>query len=179
MTTEAQPDLDRSAALERATDAAIDAESGAPVKESQATSIVRLATAAGVELWHTPAGEGYISVPVAHHFEHYPLTSRACRDYLTRLYYQNARKAPNAAALQDAIATISGMARFDGPQHEVHVRVAALESRIYLDLCDPEWRVVQVGEDGWAVVTNPPVRFRRPRGVAPLPLPESSSIPER
>jgi hypothetical protein len=171
MTAEAQPDLGDSAALERATDAAIDAERGAPGKESQATSIVRLAAAAGVELWHTPAGEGYISVPVAHHLEHYPLTGRACRDYLTRLYYRDVRRAPNAAALQDAIATLSGMARFDGPQHEVYVRVAAWESRIYLDLCDPEWRVVQIGEDGWAVVTDPPVRFRRPQGVVALPVP--------
>jgi hypothetical protein len=46
------------------------------------------------------------------------------------------------------------------------------ERRAYLDLADEHWRVVDVGPDGWRVVECPPVRFRRPAGMLPLPLPE-------
>ena len=99
---------------------------------------------------------------MAGHLEHYPLNSRGTREYLSRLYYLDAGKAPRSSALQDALVTLSGLARFEGAEHEVHVRVAAKDGHVYLDLCDPEWRAVEIGENGWRVITNPPVRFRRP-----------------
>src|SRR4029077_12003263 len=44
--------------------------------------------------------------------------------------------------------------------------------RVYLDLCDPDWRAVEIGPDGWRIIANPPIRFRRTAGMLPLPLPE-------
>ena len=41
----------------------------------------------------------------------------------------------------------------------------------YLDLADPAWRAVEVDARGWRVVENPPVRFRRPKGLLALPEP--------
>ncbi len=147
------------------------AEIGQRKRESQATAILRLALAAGAELWHIPTSDPYITIAVAGHHEHYPLASRATRDYLTRLYYLDSAKAPNAAAMQAAIATLSGMARFDGAKHDVHVRVAGRDGFIYLDLCDPQWRVVEITSTGWRIINDPPVRFQRRRGMLPLPVP--------
>jgi hypothetical protein len=119
-------------------------------QESQATAIVRLVTDADAELWHTPAGDGYFTISVNGHREHHALNSRGCRDYLTRLFYVEKGKVPGASAMQDAIATLNGMARFDGDQHDVHVRVAGDErdedERLFLDLCDSEWRIVEIVE---------------------------------
>lgn len=138
---------------------------------SQATRLVDLTLAAGVELFHTAAGESYITVQVNGHREHHPLSSRGARDYLNRLFYAEQRKALSATALQAGIATLGGIAQFDGPEHDVHVRVAGHGDRIYLDLCDPNWRAVEITSDGWRVISDPPVRFRRPRGVLALPEP--------
>ncbi len=147
-------------------------ETKVPGKESQATAIVRLAMEAKVELWHTPAGDGYITIAADGHREHHPLNSRGTRDYLTRLYYVDSGKAPNSTALQSAIATLSGIARFDGDEHDVHVRVAAGNNgAVYLDLVDSEWRVVKVTSTGWSIISDPPVRFRRTRGMLSLPVP--------
>jgi hypothetical protein len=44
--------------------------------------------------------------------------------------------------------------------------------RIYLDLADEHWHAVEIGPDGWRVNGCPPVRFRRPAGMLPLPVPE-------
>src|SRR5262249_41302546 len=43
---------------------------------------------------------------------------------------------------------------------------------IYLDLADEHWRAVDIGPDGWRVIGCPPVRFRRPAGMLPLPVPQ-------
>ena len=141
-------------------------------RESQATAMVRLAREAGIDLWHTPAGDAYITIALSdHHREHHPTASRGTRDYLTRIFYEDSGKAPNTTALQAAIGTLTSIARFDGEQHEAHVRVAGDGDRVYLDLCDAAWRAVEVTPTGWTVITNPPVRFRRSRGMLSLPVP--------
>jgi len=112
------------------------AQSGAG-HDSQATKIIRLAIEARCEFWHTPAAGGYLTLMIEGHHEHHPLTSRAARDYLSRLFYADTGRAPNGSALQDALATISGISRFDGPEHPVFVRVGGHAGRIYLDLADP------------------------------------------
>ena len=147
------------------------AEIGGRKRESQATAIVRLALESGVELWHTPTGDSCVTVAVSGHHEHYPLSSRPTRDYLTRLYYLDSARAPNATAMQAAIATLSGMARYDGSEHDVHIRVADRDGVIYFDLCDSQWRAVEITSAGWRVITNPPVRFQRRRGMLPVPAP--------
>jgi hypothetical protein len=66
---------------------------------------------------------------------------------------------------------IQSCARFDGPECTVHIRVAELNGRFYLDLGDAAWRAVEIDAIGWRLVQNPPVRFRRPTGMQPLPVP--------
>jgi hypothetical protein len=63
-------------------------------------------------------------------------------------------------------------AQFDGPERTVHIRTAEHGGRIYLDLADEHWRAVQIGADAWRMIESPPVRFRRPAGMLPLPPPE-------
>ena len=56
--------------------------------------------------------------------------------------------------------------------HEVHVRVAREGDTVYIDLADETWRAVEITAQGWRVVERPPVRFRRPVGLLPLPGPK-------
>ena len=67
---------------------------------------------------------------------------------------------------------LEARAQFDAPERSVHIRVAEHAGRIYLDLADDHWRAVEIGPDGWRVNGSPPVRFRRPAGMLPLPVPE-------
>ena len=130
-----------------------------------------LATESGADLWHTPAGNGCITFAVNGHREHHPLASRATRDHLTRIFYFDSRTAPNATAMQAAIGTLSGIARFEGGEHDLHIRVAGHRGCIYLDLADRQWTAVEISANGWRLIREPPVRFRRTRGMLPLPVP--------
>ena len=55
----------------------------------------------------------------------------------------------------------------------MHLRIAEHDGTIYLDLGDPEWRAVEIDANGWRVICDPPVRFRRHAGMAALPVPQS------
>jgi hypothetical protein len=54
----------------------------------------------------------------------------------------------------------------------VFVRVAGLDSRLYLDLADEHWQAVEIDSNGWRLIAAPPVRFRRRGGMHPLSIPE-------
>lgn len=141
-------------------------------RPSQATRIVDLALAERIELWHTPTDEPHITISTAGHREHHALVSRAVRDWLARLHHTHTQRTPGSQAIADALVTLGGMARYDGAAHTVHVRIAKHANAVYLDLGDASWGAVEVTVDGWRLVTDPPVRFRRGRALLALPAPE-------
>lgn len=73
--------------------------------------------------------------------------------------------------MTDAFGVIAAQAIYDGPEHEVYVRIAAVDGEVLLDLADEKWRAVRITKNGWELVNEPPVRFIRRRGLLPLPIP--------
>ncbi len=125
----------------------------------------------GAELFHTSDGDTYATIPVNGHRETWALKSRGFRDWLSKRYYESEGTIPNSQATQDTLNTLQGIARHDGPEMEVHTRLAAKDGCIWLDLCDGEWRVVKISAEGWEFVSEAPIRFRRTKGMRALPLP--------
>lgn len=138
---------------------------------SQATKLVQLALGDGVELWHSPSGDAYVTFPVDQHREHHRLSSHSSRDWLARRHHVATGAAPGAQALGDALNVLGGIARYDGADHATAVRVGGGREAVYLDLGDSSWRAVEMTSAGWAIVTGPPVRFIRSRGALALPEP--------
>jgi hypothetical protein len=137
-----------------------------------AALLVKLAGNAGVQLWHTPDRDGFATIPLDGRSENWKLRSTGFRLWLAREFHKYVGKPAGSQALQDAVAALEGKAIFEGEQHPVHVRLAEHGGRIYLDLADKDWRVIEVDADGWRVHTKPPVKFRRTRGMLPLPEPQ-------
>jgi hypothetical protein len=139
-------------------------------KEPQAEILIRLAETSA-ELFRDSEGIGYADVRIGGHRETWRVGSRGFRLWLTQRYYRARGGAPNATAMQAALNVIAARAQFDGVERAVYVRVAGAGDRLYLDLCDPTWRAVEIDAAGWRVIVEPPVRFRRARGMLPLPAP--------
>ena len=140
-------------------------------RPTHAQLLVRCAV--GVEFFHTPAGETYATIPVGGHRETHLVKSRGFKRWLVRGYYEQYDRPPGAQALQDALGLLEARAQFDGPEREVYVRVAGSGAggAIYVDLANERWEAVEITAAGWRVISDPPVRFRRPRGMLPLPTP--------
>jgi hypothetical protein len=138
---------------------------------SQATLLVALAMGAGAELFHSPEGDAYATIDVEGHRETWPLKVRGFRRWLARLFYEEEDKAPGSQAIQDALGVLEGKALYDGPESPVYTRLAAVNGTIYLDLGNAQWQAVEITASGWQVVDTPPVKFRRAKGLLPLPEP--------
>ena len=142
--------------------------------DSVGTALVKLALDSGVELWHDPERNPWATLRVNGHAEHHPLKTKTVKRYLAHLYYSENESAPHAQGVQDALNTLEAKAVFEGPEHPVFVRLAELNGAVYLDLANEGWQVVKVTPQGWGLAEADAVsvRFRRPRGMSPLPTPE-------
>jgi hypothetical protein len=138
-------------------------------KETVAEALVRLAGQA--ELFHDDNGETFISAMVKGHRETWPLKSRGSREYLAYQFHSETDGVPGGQALQDALSVLHGRALYGGVEKKTHVRIAHVGDKTYLDLADEERRIIEIRAGGWSYVTDPPVRFRRPKGMRPLPTP--------
>ena len=130
--------------------------------------------AEAIELFHDADGRAYATIPIGDHRETWPLHSKGFRQWMARRYHEQHGKTPEFARRStDATQVLAGKAIFDGPEHQVHLRMAEHEGVIYLDLCNDCWEAIAIDSDGWRIVSNPPVKFRRTRGMLPLPTPVS------
>ena len=155
----------------KALDEALAEESGDGGGRGPSQSDILLKLVEAVELFHNPDKVGFADLDINGHRETWAIRSRGFRQWLARCFYEATAGAPNSEALQSALNVIEAKARFDASERVVHVRVGGMDGKIYLDLCDENWRAVEIDVDGWRVVDSPPVRFRRSAGMLPLPAP--------
>ena len=93
--------------------------------------------------------------------------------WLGKRFFDLEQKPPGRQGLDGALDIMRARARFDGEERRVFTRLGkGDDAALYLDRGTPEWDAVKVSADGWEVVPDAPVRFRRPRGLGPIPAPE-------
>jgi len=118
--------------------------------------------------------EPYVRMSIGDHRELWRVSDRdpKVREVLTHRFLVEHDRAPSREALNTVMDTITAKCSM-GPKVDVHVRFARSRDVIYLDLCDDQWRAIEITKDGWRVVDNPEVLFRRHAGARPLPVPVS------
>lgn len=148
------------------------AQSGDTNKKRLTVATQLLELAKDIELFHTPDRMPYAVIKQDDHTEVWPLESRTVKDYLARCYYEKMSSAPSSQAIQGALNVFRGYALFAGHEEPVYTRLAGYDDKIYLDLCNSDWSVVEITAKGWQVIPFPPVHFIRSRGMVALPAPQ-------
>lgn len=141
-----------------------------PPKEKQSTRLLALASDA--DIFCTPMGEAYASITVDDHKETWPIKSSTLRQWLQFQYHQQTGTVPSGNAIQEAVGHLAAAATFANRTEPVFTRIAGHGAAVYLNLADEDWRSVEITAAGWSVVSDSPVRFRRPNGMLALPVPE-------
>ena len=120
-----------------------------------------------LDLFHDVAGEAWVWDGT----DALRVGSAAFTERLSRDFYDRTGRVASLTSLSTATAALRGIARWEGPEIPVGLRIASCEGVVVVDLADAERRVVLIGPDGWEVASESPVRFYRPPGMQPLPLP--------
>jgi hypothetical protein len=139
---------------------------------SAADRLIGLVLESGIEFFHDPDQHGWAAIRVDGHWENHPIRSRLFQLFLLRTYYRETGQTPGTPAIRATLELCEAKALFDGKESPLNLRVANHRGKLYLDLCDPAWRAVEIDAEGWRIVDRPPPKFRRARGSQPLPAPE-------
>ncbi len=126
-------------------------------RRSQAQLLVELVTESDAILFQDQHKELYIAL-YGDGREVLKLNSKSSRRWLSRLAWEQLGKAPNSNVLQSALCTLEAKASFDGPKHDLYIRVAVYDNAYWYDLGDG--RVVRTTAKGWKVIESPPILFR-------------------
>ena len=115
--------------------------------------------------------EAYADVRIDGHRETLPVRSRGFNRWLRKLYRDETGRGAPQEALTHAVENLDAEAP-RAVQRRVHLRTASHNGRLYIDLGDDSWRVVEIDAGGWRILSNPPeVRFRRTPTMKSLPVP--------
>jgi len=143
--------------------------------EGPVQALLRLTETAG--LLRSTDGSFHARVTVGNRPEIYALRSAQFRSWLIDGYLRACREVPSDWAMRRVLGALEATARFEGGTPSIFTRAGhdgngnGDASACYLDLGDPSGQAIKIGREGWSVVENPAVHFRRPPGYLPLPAP--------
>lgn len=130
-------------------------------KETQAETIIRLVEENDTVLFHDTFEEAYAAIMNNGHREIFEIENRKFVSWLNNLYYSNQRKIANKENVNQAKELLIGKALFDNEEISLDTRMAEYDNAFWYDLSDNDWKAVKIAEDGWQIVDNPPILFKR------------------
>jgi len=113
-------------------------------------------------------GAVYASSCVDGHTENINVRSMRFRQWLGKLYYDQTGEIAGKSSCDEAIEILAFQT---GKAEKTFLRVGGTDTAVYLDLGNEKWDAVEIDSDGWRIVANPPVAFRRTSKMRPLPIP--------
>ncbi|KAF0229345.1 MAG: ATP-binding [Beijerinckiaceae bacterium] len=125
------------------------------------------------DLWHSPDGEGFITIPVQGHRENWAIRSRQLKNWLSARAFEEMGIAPGAQAIEDALRVLEARAVNEGQARTPWMRTGQRDGKIYVDLCDADWRAIEVAANGWKVIERHDLPFVRSSSMRALPEPEA------
>lgn len=143
-------------------------------EKSQADSIVELVLANKAKLFHDEYNDAYVHIQKSDFSIIKRIRSRDFKIWMSYLSWEAEEKAPATESLSAAANILEAKARFEGSLHHLYNRVAPDPDGdgLWIDMTDDRWRAIKVTPQGWSIVENPPILFRRYNHQQPLPLPE-------
>ena len=132
-------------------------------RKTQADHIIDLIESMGdeVTLFHDDTNDPCIRLKVQDHYEIWKCKSGQFKRWISQLYWSRLNKVPNLDAIRTALNIIEAKACFEGPEYELANRLLSKDGSIWYDMSDSKWRVVEINKQGWKIVENPPILFKR------------------
>lgn len=106
----------------------------------------------------------HVRLRVGDHYEIWPCGSVQFRRWIANAFYEasGGSSVPGKETIGSAVNILEGKVSKDGKQHRLFNRVGQTpDGTIWYDLADEKWRAVKITKEGWEVITEPPILFRR------------------
>jgi putative DNA primase/helicase len=126
------------------------------------------------ELFHNKNKECFAKINIDSRTEVWDISSTGFSDWIRGEYFRTTSKGIPDNKLHEIIPTLKALAIHKGYEQEVFMRVAQVDNKIYIDLCDKDWNVIKITKDKWEVIDKSPVSFIRNSYMLPMQRPVGS-----
>lgn len=124
------------------------------------------------KLYKASDGRIYVELILGDHKELIATDSEMFKHWLIYLFeHTNQGQMLGKADINTVISSINSMGTFRGKQVDIYLRIAEINDTIYLDLCNDKRQVLKINKDGFKVLNESPVLFKRFPDMAELPIP--------
>ena len=141
-----------------------------------AQKLIPIVLEGGIELFHDQRGEPFAAVPLDRGRRIMSLGAKSFTRWLSRMCWNELGCSLGSEGGTSVRNTLAGFAVYDGPQYPLHVRCAAHEGAIWIDLDGIQ--AVSVRPGRWEIVGEPPILFRPSGHQRPLPEPARGGDPD-
>jgi hypothetical protein len=114
-----------------------------------------------IEVFLDQLDEAYVNVEMKDHRENMRCHSERFKSWLIKKFWDKHNEVPNSENLNKVISLLQAEATFSGNRHELWSRIAAKDGVIWYDLANDKWQAVRIDENGWEIVDDVPILFKR------------------
>lgn len=108
----------------------------------------------------------------------YEVLGTKFRDFLNKTHYLKHAFFPSKEDLDKIIFECDTFARIFSPISPIFYRFGKYENKIYIDLGNKEFEVVEITPDGVRIIKNPPVKFKRSKIQRAIGYPNTKAVPK-
>lgn len=136
-------------------------ESGRNGRIPQPVKILKLVTNQNCLLFHDQFKEPHARFLIGDHWEIWKTRSKQFKRWLSKLLWETAGEGANSESLATALNVLDAKALYSGETITLHNRIAWHDGAILYDLGDKQCRMVRIMPEGWEIIENAPILFRR------------------
>nr|WP_320193585.1 hypothetical protein [uncultured Desulfobacter sp.] len=148
---------------------------GDATNESKADKVVALLQEKG-SFFHNQDREPFVSFEHDGHTEVYSLQSTGFLEWAGYTFFKEMGQTAGETTLKSATDSLSGLAKYEGEQHDTFIRIAKYGDGYVIDRCSDDWSVVHIYPGGWEVLNSSPVKFWRTETMREIPTPLKNNV---
>jgi hypothetical protein len=146
--------------------------------DSVASELIELVKNRCELFFDTQANKSFVSLDSDGVTHTLAIGSRYFIEWLSYAYYKATSgegvsgRSASEAAIRQASFVLAGIAKHEGHQQTVHLRVSENNGCRYIFLADDRLRVIEISPTGWKLRDKTPIKFWKPSSMQPLPIPQ-------
>ncbi len=140
--------------------------------DSAAAELIQMVIEKGELFYDTKIERAYVTAAIDGIDSTMAINGKQFIEWISFQYYSTSGQSANEASIKQARFALSGIAKYDGKQQQIHLRVADYNNVHYIFLADEQLRAIEVLPTGWRIVDDPTVKFWKPASMQSLPIPK-------
>ena len=103
---------------------------------------------------------------------HFPVGEQMFKKWLINQFYILCGDSPSEKSLKEVINTLLANQEYENENYQdVFVRVALHNEKVYIDLGNADYEVVEISKEGWRIIKDAPIKFIRNDTMRSLAIP--------